>query len=87
MTEALEAPDEEGAEFDALEGACLEAFHGAQELWPVLLEARQDPRRYTYRISNSAGEALLEIPFSDCWIIVRRLESRRRLSFLIENCF
>lgn len=63
--EALACPDDEGAAFDNLEAAYLEAFHSAQELWPILLEDRRDPRRYVFEITNSAGAVLIELPFSE----------------------
>jgi hypothetical protein len=61
----IECGDEEGAEFGSLEEAYLEAFHGAQELCPIFLQERRDPRRYTYEITNPAGEVLIELPFSE----------------------
>jgi hypothetical protein len=61
----LVSPDDQGADFESVEAAYLEAFHGAQELWPILLEDRRDPRRYSFEITNAAGVVLMEVPFSE----------------------
>ena len=61
----LVCPDDSGADFESVEAAYLEAFRSGQELWPILLENRRDPRRYAFEITNSAGVALIELPFSE----------------------
>jgi hypothetical protein len=58
-------PDDEGADFESVEAAYLEAFESAQELWPILLEGRRDPRGYSFEITNDAGGVLMEVPFSE----------------------
>jgi hypothetical protein len=61
----LISPDDKGSDFDSVEAAYLEAFESAQELWPILLEDRRDPRGYSFEITNSAGVVLMEVPFSE----------------------
>jgi hypothetical protein len=61
----LVSPDDKGADFESIEAAYLEAFESAQELWPILLGDRRDPRRYSFEITNSAGVVLMEVPFSE----------------------
>ena len=61
----LVSPDDQGAEFESVEAAYLEAFESARELWPILLEDRRDPRRYSFEITNSAAVVLMEVPFSE----------------------
>ena len=62
---AIEAPDEDGAEFEGIEQAYLAAFKSAQELWQELLRRHEDPRPYTYEITNAAGIVLMELSFSE----------------------
>jgi uncharacterized protein DUF6894 len=54
-----------GANFESVEAAYLEAFESVQELWPMLLEDRRDPREYAFEITNCAGVVLMELPFSE----------------------
>ena len=61
----LVSPDDKGADFESVEAAYLEAFESAQELWPILLGDRRDPRRYSFEITDSAGVVLMEVPFSE----------------------
>ena len=65
--EALACPDDEGAAFDNLEAAYLEAFHSAQELWPILLEDRRDPRRYVLRSPIPLVQFSLSYLFPSSW--------------------
>jgi hypothetical protein len=67
------APDDEGADFASIEEAYLESFKGAQELWPELLRNRQDPRQYTYEITDGCGAVLMELPFAEIVECCRRI--------------
>jgi hypothetical protein len=67
------ASDDEGAGFASIEEAYLEAFKGARELWPELLRNRQDPRQYTYEITDRCGAVLMELPFAEIVECCRRI--------------
>jgi hypothetical protein len=67
------APDDEGADFASIEEAYLESFKGAAELWPELLRNRQDPRQYTYEITDRCGAVLMELPFAEIVECCRRV--------------
>jgi hypothetical protein len=58
-------PDEEGAEFESLEHAYLEAFKGARDLWRELLLRRQDPRAFSFEITDVSGSPLMTVPLSE----------------------
>ncbi len=65
-------PDDEGAEFQSLEHAYLEAFKGAREMWLELLVRREDPRSFTFEIADSAGAVLMTVPLSEVLDSCRR---------------
>ena len=59
------APDDEGAEFECIEHAYLEAFKSAQEVWRELLLQREDPRACAFEIADGAGALLMTVPLTE----------------------
>lgn len=59
------AVDEEGAEFESLEHAYLEAFRSAQEVWGELLLQREDPRACAFEITGGDGTLLMTVPLTE----------------------
>ena len=57
--------DTVGCEFEAAEDAYLEAFKAALEMWPGLLQQRQDPRRCYFEIRDESGNVLFMLPFGE----------------------
>src|SRR5436309_15473383 len=58
-------PDEIGVELPGVETAYLEAFATAQEMWTELLAQGQDPTARVFEITDSNGQLVLELPFSE----------------------
>jgi hypothetical protein len=58
-------PDHEGADFESLDHAYLEAFNGARELWSELLLMREDPRTFAIDIADADGRTVMTVPFSE----------------------
>ncbi len=59
------AHDDDGAEFESLEHAYLEAFRSAREIWHELLLQREDPRACAFEITDGAGEPLMTVPLTE----------------------
>src|SRR4051812_5962199 len=58
-------PDDEGAEYETLEAAYLEAFAGAHEMWITRLRQRSNPLRCAFEITDHAGKLLVTLPFEE----------------------
>jgi hypothetical protein len=58
-------PDDEGAEYETLEAAYLEAFAGAHEMWITKLRQRANPLRCAFEITDHAGKLLVTLPFEE----------------------
>jgi hypothetical protein len=59
------AHDDEGAEFECIEHAYLEAFKSAREIWHELLVQREDPTACAFEIADGAGALLMTVPLTE----------------------
>ena len=57
--------DDTGVEFGSAEEAYLGAFGAARDMWPELIDARQDPMGCAFEIADAQGAALFQLPFAE----------------------
>ena len=74
-------PDHLGVEFDSLEGAYLDAFEAAREMWSELLKHREDPTAHTFEICDADGKLLLSLPFTEVLEAARKPADPRSHTF------
>jgi hypothetical protein len=63
--------DEQGVEFDSVEEAYLNAYHGAVDMWSELLKERRDPRRCAFEVTNDREQLLFVFPFTEALDVCR----------------
>jgi len=57
--------DDQGCEFESVEDAYLGAVKATQEMWLELLVRREDPLLCSFDVSDSRGNDLFTLPFSE----------------------
>jgi len=72
-------PDGIGLELRDAETAYLEAFRTFQDMWADLPRKREDSTRYTFEITDSLGQMIQALPFSEVLDSTRGHTVRRKL--------